>query len=108
MSKECRRCYHDTEEEGYQEEAQKKQVGKKERRTRKVKKEESRTKSLEKKLKACRRRLSMKVLKMKEREQEGPHEAGIARRLKIKKRRKAGKKDQMAEQWEEEQQYLSW
>ena len=36
----------------------------------------------------------MKVLKMKERKQEGQTscEAGIARRLKAKKRRKAGKK----------------
>ena len=53
-----------------------------------------------------RRRLSMKVLKMKDRKQEGQTscEAGFARRSKMKKRRKAGKnEDQMAEQWEEEQ-----
>ena len=46
MSKKCRRCYLDTVEEGYQEEAQKKKVGKKERRTREAKKEQSETKSL--------------------------------------------------------------
>ena len=48
----------------------------------------------------------MKVLKMKDRKQEGQTscEAGFARRSKMKKRRKAGKnEDQMSEQWEEEQ-----
>ena len=47
-SKESRRCYLDTVEEGCQEETQKEQVGKQERKTREAEKEESETKSLKK------------------------------------------------------------
>ena len=79
---------------------------KKERRTREAK-EVSETTSLKKVLEAFRSRMSMKVLKMKERKQEGQTscEAGIDRRLmKMKKRRKAGKKGTKCRaEWEGEQ-----
>ena len=83
----------DTVEEGFQEEARKRKAGKKERKTREAEKEVAGTKELKKWLKACRRRLSMKVLKMKERKQKGQTscEAGIAHRLETKKRSNAGK-----------------
>ena len=47
-SKNCRRRYHDIVEEGYQEEAWKRKVGKRERKTKEVEKHESETRSLKK------------------------------------------------------------
>ena len=82
-SKNCRRRYLDTAEEDYQEEALKREVGKKEKKAKKVNKGMRKPIKSRKELETLRRWLWKDKL---------PYKGGIARRLRMKKKKKAGKK----------------
>ena len=88
-SKNCRRRYLDTAEEDYQEEARKRKVGKKEKKAKKANKRRRKMRKSKKEFEALRGWPS---------KDKTPFKGGIARRLRMKKKKKVGKK---ATKWQD-------